>query len=115
MAAGKCAGVHRPCAKCLTGLSEFHRVQTCDIRVLAVRPLRAREPWVTELFGDYNPETMLIRVWMRTAVREEIMSSGISESPCGTSSAITWVFNVSDFATRGTHAASTSVVPHCTI
>ncbi|MGA2170351.1 MAG: CsbD family protein [Terracidiphilus sp.] len=30
----------------------------------------------TELFGDYTPETMLIRVWMRTAVRKEITSFG---------------------------------------
>lgn len=29
-----------------------------------------------ELFGDYDPETMLIRVWMRTAVRKEITSFG---------------------------------------
>ncbi|PYV94296.1 MAG: hypothetical protein DMG89_25735, partial [Acidobacteria bacterium] len=35
-----------------------------------------RENWATELFGDYNPETMLIRVWMRTAVRKEITSFG---------------------------------------
>lgn len=32
--------------------------------------------WATELFGDYNPETMLIRLWMRTAVRKEITSFG---------------------------------------
>ena len=37
-------------------------------------PLRVRENRATELFGDYNPETMLIRVWMRTAVRKEITS-----------------------------------------
>jgi len=30
----------------------------------------------TELFGDYNPETMLIRVWMRTAVRKQVTSFG---------------------------------------
>jgi hypothetical protein len=35
-----------------------------------------RENWTTELFGDYNPQTMLIRVWMRTAVRKEITSFG---------------------------------------
>lgn len=27
--------------------------------------------WATELFGDYTPDTMLIRVWMRTAVRKQ--------------------------------------------
>jgi len=28
------------------------------------------------LFGDYNPETMLIRLWMRTAVRKQVTSYG---------------------------------------
>jgi hypothetical protein len=44
--------------------------------VLAARPLRAREYSTIELFGDYHPTTMLIRVWMRTAVRKEITSFG---------------------------------------
>jgi len=35
-----------------------------------------REHWATELFGDYSPETMQIRFWMRTAVRKEITSYG---------------------------------------
>src|SRR6266436_7598336 len=46
------------------------------VRVLAARPLRVREQWTTELFGDYSPETMLIRLWMRTAVRKAITSFG---------------------------------------
>ena len=29
-----------------------------------------------ELFGDYNPETMLIRLWMRTAIRKQVTSFG---------------------------------------
>jgi hypothetical protein len=49
-------------------------VHECGIRVLAARPLRIREHSATELFGDYNPETRLIRIWMRTAVRKEITS-----------------------------------------
>ena len=35
-----------------------------------------RENWTTELFGDYKPETMLIRLWIWTAVRKEITSFG---------------------------------------
>lgn len=35
-----------------------------------------RENWSTELFGDYTPQTMLIRVWMRTAVRKKVTSFG---------------------------------------
>src|SRR5882762_9196857 len=60
----------------LAATSEFYRTPICGVRVLAARPLRVRENWASELFGDYNPETMLIRVWMRTAVRKEITSFG---------------------------------------
>ena len=48
-----------------------------DVRVLAARPICSREgSWATELFGDYDPETKLIRVWMRTAVRKQVASFG---------------------------------------
>jgi hypothetical protein len=70
------ADVRRACAQFLNAASEFYEVPACGIRVLAARPLRVREHWTTELLGDYAPETMLIRVWMRTAVRKEITSFG---------------------------------------
>jgi len=70
------ADVRNACAEFLAATSEFCRTPNCNVRVLAARPLRVREQWATELFGDYNPETMLIRVWMRTAVRKEITSFG---------------------------------------
>ena len=65
------------CDELLAELSEFYGVPDCGIRVLAARPLRVRERWTSELFGDYSPDTMLIRVWMRTAVRKEVTSFGI--------------------------------------
>jgi hypothetical protein len=68
--------VRRVCTDFLTATSEFYRTPICGVRVLAARPLRVRESWATELFGDYSPETMLIRVWMQTAVRKEIPSFG---------------------------------------
>src|SRR5436853_6104936 len=68
--------VRNACAELLAATSECYRTPNCNVRVLAARPLRVREKWATELFGDYNPETMLIRVWMRTAVRKEITSFG---------------------------------------
>jgi hypothetical protein len=71
-----CADVRRLCAKFLDLAAEFYKVPVCEVRVLAARPLRVRENWTTELFGDYAPETMLIRIWMRTAVRKEITSYG---------------------------------------
>jgi hypothetical protein len=76
MIAGTIANVRRPCTDFLAATSEFYRTPTCVVRVLAARPLRVRESWATELFGDYNPETMLIRLWIRTAVRKEITSFG---------------------------------------
>ena len=76
MKAGTTAGVRRACAEFLETASEFYKVPACGIRVLAARPLRVRENWSTELFGDYTPETMLVLVWMRTAVRKEITSFG---------------------------------------
>ena len=68
--------VRLACTEFLAATSEFYRTPICGVRVLAARPLRVRENWASELFGDYNPETMLIRVWMRTAVRKEITSFG---------------------------------------
>jgi hypothetical protein len=68
--------VRRACAEFLKAASQFYRVPDCSVRVLAARPLRVSERSATELFGDYDPETMLIRVWMRTAVRKEITSFG---------------------------------------
>jgi hypothetical protein len=76
MKAEQTAGVRRACAVFLKAASQFYQVPESNVRVLASRPLRTREEWTTELFGDYTPESMLIRVWTRTAVRKEITSFG---------------------------------------
>ena len=76
MSSGTNADVRRACADLLSTMSEFYKVPKCGVRVLAARPLRVREDWATELFGDYTPESMLIRVWMRTAVRKQVTSFG---------------------------------------
>jgi hypothetical protein len=76
MNAERISDVRNACAEFLATASDFYKVPPCGIRVLAARPLRVRESWATELFGDYHPETMLIRVWMRTAVRKEVTSFG---------------------------------------
>jgi hypothetical protein len=76
MTVGKSADVRRACKAFLDETAKFYGTPTCGIRVLAARPLRVREHWTTELFGDYQPETMLIRLWMRTAVRKEVTSVG---------------------------------------
>ena len=70
------AEVRQACEDFLQAASDFYKVPNCDVRVLAARPLRVREYSTTELFGDYHPDTRLIRVWMKTAVRKDITSFG---------------------------------------
>ena len=76
MQSGSSPDVRRSCSEFLETASDFYKVPNCGFRVLAARPLRVRENWASELFGDYNPQTMLIRAWMRTAVRKEVTSFG---------------------------------------
>jgi hypothetical protein len=76
MKADKIRDVRSACAEFLATGSGFYQVPNCGIRVLAARPLRVRERGTFELFGDYDPETSVIRVWMRTAVRKEVTSFG---------------------------------------
>jgi hypothetical protein len=68
--------VQRACSEFLGTASDFYGVPECSVRVLAARPLRVREYSTTELFGDYRPDTLVIRVWQRTAIRKEITSFG---------------------------------------
>jgi hypothetical protein len=76
MKTGKTQEVRVGCEQFLELLSRFYQVSPCNVRVLASRPLRIRENWSSELFGDYNPPTLAIRVWMRTAVKKDITSFG---------------------------------------
>ena len=76
MRSDKIRDVRSACTELMATASDFYDVPTCGVRVLAARPLRTRERGTFELFGDYAPESMLIRVWMRTAVRKEVTSFG---------------------------------------
>jgi len=76
MRADNIRGVRSACTTFLETASRFYEVPLCGVRVLAARPLRTREHGTFELFGDYTPDSMLIRVWMRTAVRKEVTSFG---------------------------------------
>jgi hypothetical protein len=68
--------VRQVCDDFLGTAADFYQVPRCGIRVLAARPLRVREHSTLELFGDYQPETKVIRVWMRTAIRKDVTSFG---------------------------------------
>lgn len=76
MKADNIRDVRSACVDFLATVSEFYEVPLCGVRVLAARPLRTREHGTFELFGDYSPDSMLIRVWMRTAIRKEVTAFG---------------------------------------
>jgi hypothetical protein len=76
MQTGAPTEVARACSAFLSAASEFYKVPKCTVRVLAARPLRVRDYSTTELFGDYHPSDLLIRVWMRTAIRKDVTSFG---------------------------------------
>lgn len=76
MKADKIRDVRNACTAFLATASDFYQVPPCGIRVLAARPLRTREHGTFELFGDYDPDSMVIRVWTRTAIRKEVTSFG---------------------------------------
>jgi hypothetical protein len=105
---GRSTDVRRTCAEFLDATSEFYKVPACGFRVLAARPLRVRERCATELFGDYSPETMLIRVWMRTAVRKEVTSFGTFVSTLSHEFCPILILRNSNSRTRGTLADSMS-------
>jgi hypothetical protein len=74
---GTITPVRLACEKFLNTAADFYKVERTPIRVLASRPVRSREGgWGYELFGDYHPDTKLIRVWMRTAVRKQVTTYG---------------------------------------
>jgi hypothetical protein len=76
MKTGRTKEVVRASGEFLDSAADFYLVKHRDVRVLAARPLRVRERSTIELFGDYNPKAILIRVWMKTAMRKKVTSFG---------------------------------------
>ena len=56
--------------------SAFYRIPPPRVNVLAARPLSHRKYGREELYGDYDLEDGLIRVFMRTAVHKRITAFG---------------------------------------
>jgi len=103
--AGEIPPVHNLCQKFLNLAADFYKVERLPVRVLAARPVRSREGgWGYELFGDYHPDTMLIRVWMRTAVQKRVTSYGTFLSTLTHEFATTSITSCSTTATVGTPA-----------
>jgi len=111
MKSDRITDVRSACAEFLATASSFYGVPNCAVRVLAARPLRVRERGTFELFGDYNPETSVIRVWMRTAVRKEVTSFGTFVSTLCHEFCHHLDFQKLGFPDSWQHAVSTSEPP----
>jgi hypothetical protein len=69
--------VQSVCTALVKELCAFYKVEKPTIRILSARPVEISEDWAEELFGDYDPETLKIRLWMRTAVKKKATSYGV--------------------------------------
>jgi hypothetical protein len=76
MATESTRSVQIACGNLLNALADFYGVAHPGIKVLAARPRKSTDNWVYETFGDYDPETARIRLWMRTAVQKKTTSFG---------------------------------------
>ena len=68
--------VQSTCNSFLAEAAHLFHVPPPKVRVLDARPLRVYETGSSELFGDYQEDTAVIRVWMRTAVQKRVTSIG---------------------------------------
>jgi hypothetical protein len=69
--------VQTACTALIKELSVFYKVKPPAVKILSVRPLKETSRWIHELFGEYDPETMKIRLWMRTAIQKKATSYGV--------------------------------------
>lgn len=75
VAGGGTTDVRKASDAVLEPLAEFFGVAPPTVRVLGVRPHTVHEGVTTyQLFGDYQPQTAKIRVWMRTAIQQKVSS-----------------------------------------
>ncbi|HEU4408006.1 MAG TPA: hypothetical protein VFS43_22280 [Polyangiaceae bacterium] len=74
LAGGRTGPVKVAGAALLDALSAFYRIGPPSLRVLGVRPHEVEGGvCVFQLFGDYAPATSQIRVFMRTAIKGQIV------------------------------------------
>jgi hypothetical protein len=66
----------RACRTFAADAAAFYGIDPPPVRVLAARPLRRRKHGREELYGDYEFDSGLIRVFMRTAVHKRVTSFG---------------------------------------
>ena len=70
------SSLQHACADFVSSASDFFSVPRASVEVLAARPRRVYRDGTSELYGDYDLESALIRVWMRTAVHKRVTSPG---------------------------------------
>jgi hypothetical protein len=71
------APLERVCAELAARVAGFHSVAAPPVKVLGVRPHRTVDGvCVYEKFGDYDLRSGVIRLWMRTAMRQQTTSVG---------------------------------------
>lgn len=68
--------IQRICNAIAVEVSSFYKVIPPTVRVLGARPLEENGDMVDETYGDYDFNTQVIRLWMRTAVLEKVTSFG---------------------------------------
>lgn len=57
-------------------LAASFKIDAPHVKILGVRPREINEDSIDELYGDYDPNTYIIRLWMRTAVKQKVTSYG---------------------------------------
>lgn len=68
--------IQRACNAIAARVSEHFGVAPPAVRILGARPLEENGDVVDETFGDYDIPTGKIRLWMRTAVLEQVTTFG---------------------------------------
>jgi hypothetical protein len=76
LAEGDRARLESECGEFARATARAWGIARPKVRVLAARPRRVYGDSTIELYGDYDPESAGIRVWMRTAVHKRVTAYG---------------------------------------
>jgi hypothetical protein len=76
LAAERRSALQESCSHLAREVVRVFEAECPEVRVLSARPRRIYGDAAIELYGDYEPESARIRVWMRTAVHKRVTSPG---------------------------------------
>lgn len=60
----------------LNTLSDHFEVEHPKTKILSVRPREVHGDWEFQTFGDYDTETAVLRLWMKTAIQKKTSAYG---------------------------------------